>query len=671
MISKLCSNRSVSRYVRAAALATLWGFTIVPTCLAGDAPGWMHALVSAPLPAHDEKTDAVLLLHDEIVNVQSPDKIKTVVREAYKILRPSGREYGDVIVSFHQQQKVNGLHGWCIPAQGKDYEVKDKDAVEVSLPKVEGSELVSDVKSKFLRIPAADPGNIVGYEYELEEQPYALQDVWYIQKVIPVRESHYRLVLPPGWEFKATWLNLPESKPLQSGNEWQWSVSDIKAALPEEEMPPWQTVAGQMAISFIPSGGAAGKSFSNWQQMGSWYADLTQGRHEPSPEIKQKVASLTGANTLTLAKMQAIATFVQKEIRYVAIELGIGGWQPHTAKDVFSWRYGDCKDKATLLSAMLQEIGIGSFYVVIHAKRGAVTLDTQPRVGVFNHAIVAIRLPDGLKDESLRAVVNHPTLGRLLFFDPTNELTPLGEIGGYLQDNLGLLVTPGGGELVKLPRQASETNSILRTAKLKLAPDGTLSGDFDEIRMGDRAADQRAMLRSVTKDTDRIKPIEQLLSHSISKFQITHASLGNLQHTAQPFEYHYSIVAPGYAKTAGDLLLVRPRVVGIKSSAVLETQEPRQFPVVFEGPAKDSDTFEIAVPTGYEVDDLPPPVNADYPFASYHSKTEFTGGTLRYTRTYELKEFSVPLNRIEDLKKFYRIVNGDERNTAVLRPIAN
>jgi hypothetical protein len=116
--------------------------------------------------------------------------------------------------------------------------------------------------------------------------------------------------------------------------------------------------------------------------------------------------------------------------------------------------------------------------------------------------------------------------------------------------------------------------------------------------------------------------------------------------------------------------LVRPRFIGNKSSDLLETKEPRKYPVEFEGPSRDTDTFEITLPAGYEVDDLPPPVNADYSFASYHSKTEVSGNTLKYTRTFEVKELSVPLGKVEDLKKLYRIIASDERNTAVLKPAA-
>ena len=198
-----------------------------------------------------------------------------------------------------------------------------------------------------------------------------------------------------------------------------------------------------------------------------------------------------------------------------------------------------------------------------------------------------------------------------------------------------------------------------------------MSGDFVETRLGDSGLWQRMTLKSVTKEADKIKPIETMVSHSLATFQITKATVLNLNLTDQPFGYQYSIVSENYAKTAGNLLLVRPRVLGSKSSDLLETKEPRKYPVEFDGPSRDTDTFEIMMPAGYEVDDLPPPINADYSFASYHSKTEVNGNTLKYTRTFEVKELSVPLSKVDDLKKLYRIIAGDERNTAVLKSAAH
>jgi predicted transglutaminase-like cysteine proteinase len=642
---------------------------VLPAAAGGDAPQWMHTLVGVPLPSYDEKTDAVLLYSETNVTVLSTDKIKTHVRRAYKILRPSGRELGTAYVTLNPQKKLKSLHGWCIPAQGKDFEVKDKDATEAS-PPTEGGELISDVKYKIIHIPAPDPGNIVGYEYEVEEQPFFLQHVWYFQQTEPVRESHYSLELPSGWEYKASWLNHGEVKPAQAGaNVWQWAVGQIKGVREEPDMPPSSGVVGQMIVSFFPPGGTSQKNeFANWKDMGKWYWNLAEGRLDSTAQIKQEVATLSTSKSATLGKMQSLAEFVQHNIRYVSISLGIGGWQPHASPEVFSNRYGDCKDKAALMRTMLREIGVDSFYLVINSDRGAVTREAPAHNG-FNHVITAIKLPDGLTDPSLIATVQHPKLGKLLFFDPTDEMTPFGQIRGPLQANYGLLVAPEGGELLPLPQQPSNMNSIERTAKLTLDPTGRLKGDVKEVRMGDRATSQRWQLRTVTKDTDRIKPIESLLAGSLSSFRITHATVVNLQRTDQPFGFNYSFESDSYAKNAGNLLVLRPRVMGSKSSGILETKEPRKFPVEFEGPVRDTDSFEITIPPGYEVDDLPPPVDSEYSFASYHSRTEAKGDVIHYTRTFEVKELSVPVERMEELKKFYRIVASDERNTAVLKPV--
>jgi len=643
----------------------------VPAARCGDAPQWMHAVANAALPEHDEKTNAVLLYSEDILSVQSNGKIKKVERRVYKILRPDGRRFGTIRADFDAESKLNSIHGWCIPSQGKDFEVKEKDAIETALLGVQNGELMTDLKSKILTIPAADPGNVVGYEIEQELRPYVMQDFWVFQDVeVPVREAHYSLQLPAGWEYKAVWLNHPEVQPTGGGGQWQWVVTDVKAIKPESGMPPWEGVAGFMVVSLFGNAGGRTNGFEDWKAMGKWESGLANGRREASPEIKKKTAEITANAPTTLGKMRALAQFMQKDIRYVAIQLGIGGWQPHPAPEIFLHKYGDCKDKATLLSTMLGEIGVQSYYVAINTQRGTITPAT-PATRWFDHVILAIHLPDELNDPSLHMIISNAKLGRLLIFDPTDEFTPFGHLRGDLQENYALLVTPDGGELLKLPQLPAAMNGVVRTAKLKLASSGALTGEISETRFGDAGLWQRMMLKTVTKESDKIKPIESLVSSSLSTFQITKASVLNLNQTDLPFGYQYSLVAENYAKPAGNLLLVRPRVLGSKSSDILETREPRKFAVELPGPQRDTDTFEIVIPAGYEVDDLPPPINADYSFASYHSKTEVNGNTLKYTRTFEVKELSVPVSKAEELKKLYRIIAGDERNTAVLKPVSH
>jgi hypothetical protein len=656
------------------ALAVILGWSVnaAPACAVPDAPAWMHAAASAPLPAHDEKTDAVLLYSEDITIVQPDGKIKGFERRAYKILRPDGRDYGTIRAYPSSATKVGAMRGWCIPAQGKDFEVKDKDATETAAFGIENGILATDFREKILKIPASEPGNIVGYEIEYQERPYVLQGHWMFQGTYPTKEARYTVQLPPGWEYKAVWINHPEVVPTPIGNnQWQWVVKDVPEIRWEAEMPPLSGMAGQMVVAFLPPGGTQNGRVIDWSDVGKWESSLASGRRDASPEIKQKVAALTANVTSDLGKMQSLAQFMQNDIRYVGIELGIGGWQPHAATDVFSHRYGDCKDKATLLSAMLKEAGFDSYYVIVNTRRGVVLSAMPASPFWFNHVILAVRLPENLTDDSLEAVLVHPKLGRLTIFDPTDEFTPFGHIRGQLQGNYALLVMPDGGDLVRLPDLAPARNGVTRTAKMTLDPAGHLKGDVREIRVGDAAKYRRSELRNAAKDADKIKPIETLLAHSFADVHITKATVTNLHQNALPFQYDYSIVAPNYAKNAGNLLLVRPRLIGSKGVGFLETKEPRRHPVEFEGPSRDTDTFEITLPAGYEVDDLPPPVNADYSFASYHSKTEVNGNTLKYTRTFEVKELSVPLSKVEDLKKLYRIIAGDERNTAVLKPAAH
>lgn len=121
-----------------------------------------------------------------------------------------------------------------------------------------------------------------------------------------------------------------------------------------------------------------------------------------------------------------------------------------------------------------------------------------------------------------------------------------------------------------------------------------MTGDVDEVRLGERASSERRALRAATKDVDRIEPIETLLADSLSGFRITRASATNLQLTDKPLGFKYSFESENYAKNAGGLLLVRLRVMGNKGYGFLETKEQRKYPVA----TRDTDHFEITISAG-------------------------------------------------------------------------
>ena len=139
-----------------------------------------------------------------------------------------------------------------------------------------------------------------------------------------------------------------------------------------------------------------------WEGLGRWYSELTAGRRTASADITEKTRQLTASAPDFDAKVRTLASFMQTDIRYVAIEIGVGGFQPHPAGDVFHARYGDCKDKATLLSTMLKQVGIDSDYVLIDTDHGVV----KPAVpsNFFDHAILAIELPPESRTMRMKAL---------------------------------------------------------------------------------------------------------------------------------------------------------------------------------------------------------------------------------------------------------------------------
>jgi len=650
-----------AREMAGRAFLVLAVFALAPAASPAAAPEWLRAAARDTLPTYPADTVAVLLLDETVVTVEDNGRMKTTVRRAFKILRPEGRGLARVAIFFNKNRKLLSMKGWAIPRTGKDYEVKEKDAVEFG----EHEDLYSDVRSKVLVIPAADPGNVIGYEYEQEHQPYVFEDRWFFQQPLPVRRARMVVQLPSGWEFKDVWMNHPPQQAKQSsGNNWVWEIADIAAVKVQPEMPPWRAVAGWMAVRyFSPRPDLAHKGLATWKEMGAWYNSLTQGRRNATPEIKQKVFELTSAQPTALDKIAALAAFSQRDVRYVSIQIGIGGYQPHNAADIFRNRYGDCKDKATLLSAMLNEIGVQSYYVVIHSERGVVSPEF-PGISNFDHMILAIRLPDDVPDTTLYSITKHEKLGRLLFFDPTNSMTPLGYLPTYLQAGHGLMVTDEGGELLTMPLQPPQTNRLYRTGKLQLSSSGELSGEIQEVRWGSPAISRRGQFLA-RKGEDRQKVLENFLTGFLSGFLLTGATAENLEAHDKTLVLRYSFAASNYAKRAGNLMMVRPRVLGNKSSDVMEGEE-RAHPAEFDSASLETDTFEITLPPGYQLDELPPPVDVDYGFAAYRSKFEVQGNVLRYHREYTVKEVKVPTARLADLKKFYRQISADERASAVL-----
>jgi transglutaminase-like putative cysteine protease len=634
--------------------------SLLPARASAGVPDWLHSLAQQPSKQYPDDANAVILLDDQETTVKDNGEIVTHQRLVFRILRPEGRDYARHSVAFTNETKLSFLRGWSITAKGTEYETKDKDGFERSLS---GEKEFDDAKAKTIVLPGADVGTVVGFEYEQRRRPYLFQDHWYFQDMIPVEKSRYTLRLPRNWEYRADWLNHEEQKPLEQNGAYVWEVSSVPRIEREYQEPDSLALAGRMIVTFF-SDKATGRNSKSWNDLGLWYSQLTAGVREPSPALQAKVQELAPASLPLFERIRALSLFAQRDVRYFAIEIGIGGLRPHPAAEIFSHRYGDCKDKATVLSTMLAQIGVKSYYMPIHDVRGIYTDKTPPNSG-FNHVILAIQMPDPSPAQKLPALYDHPKLGHLLIFDPTNDLVPLGQLPPYEQDSYALLVTDSGGELIHLPVSSPDLNRIHRTEKLKLLPDGTLQGEIEEVRSGYMAMFGRAYLQHQSQ-SDRRKLLEHFWGPNLGGFQVDSFDLVNENDIDKDLVLRYKFTASHYAKNAGPLLLVRPRVVGEMAGA-FDATKPRHYAYQFDAPFLSSDSVEITLPEGYSVDELPEPTQAVYPFAEYTSKAETAGNVLKYTREYKMQATQVPVARMEQLKKLFGQIGVDEKNMAILK----
>ena len=627
-------------------------------------PDWLKQAAAEKLPVYPAETKAVVLDDQTDITIEGPGQYVEHDRRILKILRPDGRDYAHLTVHLQQHDKVLSIHAWSIDSSGHEFEVKDKEFEEVaSLP---SEILYSDVRFRYARAPAGEqPGTIIGFEYEVRYVNWLKQVSWVYQERIPVRHTEFTLQLPAGWEYKSAWSGGKNPAPDRlADNRLRWTQSDVPAIQDDEEMMPRPyglEARGEFAYFGPNSGTAQGGS---WENIGKWQSELAAGRRTPSPQITAKVHELIAGKNDFDSKVRAITDYVQSNIRYVGIEIGIGGYQPHPAADVFRYGYGDCKDKATLLSSMLQEAGIHSEYVIVETDRGV--LHPELPALVFDHMIVAIDLPTDVPLAKYASVVKAKSGKQYLLFDPTSEYTPLGELPSYAESNYVLLVTDGSGELLHLPNLDPANNVLERTGTFKLATDGTLAGEVVEDRTGYHALRERYAFKAANEQ-QRSKYVENFLNQSLKQFSVQNPHIEGLE-TRGKLTLKYGFTTASYAQKMGPLMLVRPRVVGEKDLG-LDFNKPRLYPIELHGSSKESDTYEIELPDGYTIDDVPDPVKIDVGFASYQSKTEVKGQTLRYHREYVVRSVEIDPEKFAQLKAFEGKIGADERAAVVLKKV--
>ncbi len=629
-------------------------------------PSWALDAAKTPTPAYADHSSAVILFDEYVETIDAQGRAVEREREAIRILKPQGRHH-DCSVSYDVDEKINSFREWTVTADGKTFQAKDTDFVDVG-----GGEegivpgipvLLVTERTRIVHPPAEDVGATIYCESEEQIAPWNREKVWSIQSTIPIAHQALELDLPPGGHYADSWHQHPPVQPVEvAPDHWRWEIDNMHGLdLRDIHVhPAWRALAARMSIYW--GADASTDKDAEWRALGQWTADLEAHRPDPTPEITAEAQKLVAGAPDFYAKLVAITEYIQNNIRYFVIERGIGGFQAHPAGEIYRNRYGDCKDKTTLLISMLQAVGIEAFYMPVDDRRGVVDANAPSLAG--NHMITAIRLPADERDPRLMAVVAAKDGTRYLIFDPTDERTPVGNLPSYLQGGYGLLAAGPLSQVVALPVLDPAANGADESGTFALAADGTLTGQVDALYFGPEGGNFRSFLK-FTDDKERREAWESFVAEDLPGVTLDSLRFVQPDALSKPLEFHFSLTEPRYAHNAGTLLLARTHVLG--SAARLPEDKPRKVPINLGATGRWRERYDIALPPGYVVDETPDPVDLDTDFASYHAATTAKGNTLHYERVYTVRKVELPASRAEDFRKFESAVLDDEKGMAVLR----
>ena len=626
-----------------------------------DIPQWGFDAAKMPTPAYAKDAPAIILFYEHLETVNEQGQATERERKAIRILKPQGRRDALCGVSYDVDEKINYFREWTIAADEKQYQAKETDFIDegdLSIPI-----MLSSRKARIVHPPAADVGATVVCESEELLEPFRQETIWEIQDTIPIAFQALEVDLPAGRPHSEAWHQFKPVKPVEvAPNHWRWELKDMPA-LDLRDLrsgPEWQALAARMSVQW---GDAAVNGKDNqWRALGQWITTLEANRPDPTPEITAQVQTLTAGAPDFYTKLSRITEYIQKNIRYFIVMRGIGGLQANHAGDIFHNRYGDCKDKTTLLISMLQAAGIHAVYLAVDDRRGIVDPDAPSLLG--NHMITAIELPADAQDPRLKAIAKTRDGKRYLIFDPTNEHTPVGNLPAYEQGSFGILAAGSSSQIIALPVLAPDANGTEQKGIFALSADGVLTGSVDTSHMGPEGADFRWILK-YTDEKERREYWEKHIAETLPGVTLDAFEFAQPSALDKPLEFHYKVTVRQYSHQAGPLLLVRPHVVG--SLALPFDNKPRLYPIDLGATGHWRDSFDIAIPAGYIVDEIPDPVALDLDFASYHSSVSAKAKLLHYEREYVVREVQLPPDKAADFRRLESVILSDEKSAAVLK----
>jgi Flp pilus assembly protein TadD len=508
----------------------------------------------------------------------------------------------------------------------------------------------TDYKEKHITVPSLHSGDTIEYEIVTRTvRSLAPNEFWYSHSFLEdaiVLDEQFEVSVPQKRALivkSADYSNIDGAKPAAESNTfskmdvdertiYQWKHTLLARPTDEETKKEKKAKGGQEKQADVEL-----TTFKDWASVSAWYAELQKGRTTPTPEIRAKALELVKGKDAQLDKIAALYDYVAKNIRYVSLSFGLGRFQPHSAADVFKNQYGDCKDKVTLLAAMLNAIDIPSDAVLIPSAR---KIDPSvPSPSQFDHLITAV-----------------PHDEKLVWMDSTAEVAPFRLLASVLRGKQALLVpADGAGKLVETPADPPFTSSQVVDMNAEVTELGKLNVKLKYFLRGDNEFVLRVAFRRTPQN--QWKELGQTIASLDGiKGEVTSVKPSDPSDTAKPFELDLEYSQTGFLDWSSKKTKLP---IPMLSMGLPDASPDQVDPIHLGSPLDVTEKLTMKLPKGFTAQ---PPfgVNVDRDYAAYKSSYHFTDGTLTAERALNFKMRELPASRTSEYLTFSRTVDSDE-----------
>ncbi len=511
-----------------------------------------------------------------------------------------------------------------------DYNIQDMPA-EVTRT----APLYSDIHEKHVAVKGLGVGDVLEYLVRYRTvKPEVPGQFWYEYSFVKdavVKDELLEISFPSKKYLKVV---SPQFKPevTEEGARrlYRWKYSNLTVK---------ETDPNQAPRRFPLNPDVQVTTFASWEDVGNWYRGLQKDSLQVTPAIRAKAANLTEGLTTDEDKTRAIYNFVSLKYHYIGLDFGIGRYQPHAADDVLDNGYGDCKDKHTLLAALLQAVGIEAWPVLIHSRR-KLELDV-PSPAQFDHVITVV-----------------PRGDRLIWLDTTPEVSPYGLILLGLRNKQALVIPSAKPPVVMTtPENPPFPQEQKFSMAGKLTADGTFTGHAEQSYRGDTEVLLRQVFRQVSQS--QWKETVQRLSYGLNfGGDVSNVKITPPDELDRPFELSYDYVRKRYGDWDNHQITAPLPPIGIEVSKDSREKKPLD-PVLLGAVGKMTYRSRIELPAGY-VATAPVKAHFEEPYAEFTDDTRIESGAMITTRELVIKKSEIPVGEWDGFRKFGRAIFDDE-----------